>query len=81
GKNHKSLSWIVRSLSENTLPIFLFHIIILESFDRGFFGFTLNYMTLNPIVGIPLMTVLTLFITLGLVLLMKKVPILNQLIG
>ena len=81
GKNHKSLSWIVRSLSENTLPIFLFHIIILESFDRGFFGFTLNYITLNPIVGIPLMTALTLFITLGLVLLMKKVPILNQLIG
>lgn len=81
GKKHKTLGWIVRTLSKNTLPIFLFHIIIMESFDRGFFGFTLNYETLNPIIGIPIITVLTLFITLSLVLLMKKVPILKKIIG
>jgi hypothetical protein len=53
----------------------------MESFDRGFFGFTLNYETLNPIMGIPIITVLTLFITLSLVVLMKKVPILKKIIG
>ena len=81
GKNHTTLNRIVQAISANTLPIFLFHIIILESFERGFFGFTLNFETLNPIIEIPLMTVLTLFITLGLILLMKKVPILRTLIG
>jgi surface polysaccharide O-acyltransferase-like enzyme len=81
GKNHTTLSRIVKAISANTLPIFLGHIIILESFERGFFGFTLNFETLNPIIEIPLMTALTLFITLSLVLLMKKVPILEKLIG
>jgi surface polysaccharide O-acyltransferase-like enzyme len=72
---------LVQAISKNTLPIFLFHVIILESFERGFFGFTLAFTTLNPIVEIPLITALTFFITLGLVLLMRRVPILKKLIG
>ncbi|MEJ2126531.1 MAG: acyltransferase family protein [Candidatus Bathyarchaeota archaeon] len=80
GKNRKTLSRIVKAISANTLPIFLCHVIILESFERGFFGFTLSFETLHPIIEIPLITALTLFISLGLVLLMKKVPILKELI-
>jgi surface polysaccharide O-acyltransferase-like enzyme len=81
GTNHIWFSRVVHAISKNTLPIFLFHVIILESFERGFFGFTLAYTTLNPIIEIPLIAVLTLFITLGLVLLMRKVPVLKKLIG
>ena len=80
GSNHKT-GRLIRAISTNTLPIFLFHVIILESFERGFFGFTLSVTTLNPVIEIPLIAVLTLFITLGLVLLMRKVPILEKLIG
>jgi hypothetical protein len=36
---------------------------------------------MNPIIGIPVMTVVTLFITLGLIMVMKKVPVLRTLIG
>jgi len=81
GSNQTIGKRLVQAISKNTLPIFLFHIIILESFERGFFGFTLSPLTLNPIFEIPLITVLTFFITLGLVLIMRKVPILNKLIG
>ena len=81
GSNHKITSRIAQAISKNTLPIFLFHVIILESFERGFFGFKLSVTTLNPIIEIPLIAVLTLFITLGLVLLMRKVPVLKKLIG
>ena len=81
GSNHKITSRITQAISKNTLPIFLFHVIILESFERGFFGFTLSVTTLNPIIEIPLIAVLTLFITLGLVLIMRKVPVLKKLIG
>ena len=81
GTNHDTTSRVVQAISKNTLPIFLFHVIILESFERGFFGFKLSFTTLNPIIEIPLLAVLTLFITLGLVLLMRKVPILKKLIG
>jgi len=81
GTNHRITSRVAQAISKNTLPIYLFHVIILESFERGFFGFTLSVKTLNPIIEIPLITVLTLFITLGLVLLMRKVPVLKKLIG
>jgi surface polysaccharide O-acyltransferase-like enzyme len=75
------LKRLIQTISRNTLPIFLFHVIILECFFRGFFGFTLSSATLNPIVEIPLTTALTLLLTLGLVLLMRRVPILQKLIG
>lgn len=81
GSNHRIASYIVKAISKNTLPIFLFHVIILESFERGFFGFTLTPTALNPIIEIPLIGVITMFITTGLVLLMRKVPILKKLIG
>lgn len=81
GSNHNIAKRVVQAISRNTLPIFLFHIIILESFERGFFGFKLSVTTLNPLIEIPLITVLTLFITLGLILLMRKVPVLKKLIG
>jgi surface polysaccharide O-acyltransferase-like enzyme len=82
GSNHKVVSRIVGAISVNTLPLFLFHVIILQSLQLGFFfGFKLSFTTLNPIIEIPLIAVLTLFITLGLVLLMRKVPVLKKLIG
>lgn len=81
GSNHTRLKRVIKLISRNTLPIFLLHVIILESFERGFFGVKLSYTTLNPIIEIPLIAVLTLFITLGLILLMRKVPVLKKLIG
>jgi len=81
GTNHKTASRVAQAISKNTLPIFLFHVIILESFERGLFGFKLSFTTLNPIIEIPLLAGITFFITFGLVLLMRKVPILKKLIG
>jgi surface polysaccharide O-acyltransferase-like enzyme len=81
GSQHSKASRVLHAVSENTLPIYLFHIIILESLQRGFFGFQLSVTTLNPIVEIPLITVVTFFITFGLILVMKKVPVLKKLIG
>ena len=81
GTNHPAASRVVQAISKNTLPIFLFHVIILESFERSFFGFKLSFTTLNPVIEIPLLAALTFFITLCLVLLMRKVPVLKKMIG
>jgi surface polysaccharide O-acyltransferase-like enzyme len=72
---------VIQAISNNTLPIFLFHIVILETFERGLLGFKISFTNLNPIVEIPLLAALTFFITFGLVLLMRKVPVLKKLIG
>lgn len=81
GSNHPHLSKVVRAISKNTLPIYLFHVIILMSLQRGFFGFTLSFTMIHPIIGVPIITTATFIITFGLILIMKKVPVLRKLIG
>jgi surface polysaccharide O-acyltransferase-like enzyme len=72
---------LIRVLSQNTLPLALFHVMILESLQRGYFGFAINGNTINSIVGVPLITVITLFVSLGIILMLKKIPYLKRLIG
>lgn len=81
GKKHPRLSRLAHLISVNTLPIFFFHVIVLETFYKGLLGFKISLLTIPPPLEIPLLTVIGLFVTLGLVLLMKKVPILRKLIG
>lgn len=81
GSNHPHLSKIVHAISKNTLPIYLFHVIILMSLQRGFFGFRLSLTIMNPVIGVPLISIVTFLITFGLILLMKNPPVLKKLIG
>ena len=72
---------LLKVISQNTLPLFLFHVIVIESLQAGYFGFAINGNTINSIIGVPLMTVVTLFITLAIIVPLKKVPVLRRLIG
>ena len=72
---------LLKVISQNTLPIFLFHVIVLESLQRGYFGFAINGNTINSIIGVPLITLITLFICLGVIVPLKKIPVLKKLIG
>ena len=79
--DHPKIRKLLSVISQNTLPIFLFHVIILESLQNGYFGFAINGNTINSIIGVPLTTVLTLIITLAIILPLKKIPCLKRLIG
>ena len=72
---------LIHQISQNTLPIYLFHVMVMETLRKGYLGFTLSLTTLNPIVEIPLITFVTLFICLGIIIPLKKVPYLRRLIG
>jgi surface polysaccharide O-acyltransferase-like enzyme len=72
---------LIKLLGENTLAIFFVHVIVLETIQNGYLGFTLNRFVLDPIFEVPLITVITLFLSLGIVLLLKKVPYLKKLVG
>lgn len=78
---HPLVNRVVHAIGRNTLPIYMFHLIVMETLQRGYLGFKLSLTVMNPVIGIPVMTVVTLFITFGLILLMKKVPVLKTLIG
>ena len=78
---HPIICRIAHAISKNTLPLYLGHLIVMETLQRGYLGFQLSLTTINPIIGVPLITTVTLFVTLGLILIMKKVPILKSIIG
>jgi len=76
-KAHK----LIQLISQNTLGIFFIHVMIIESIQLGYFGFTLNSNTLNPIIEVPLLTAIVLFASLAIILLLKKIPHLEKIIG
>jgi surface polysaccharide O-acyltransferase-like enzyme len=80
GPEYPYIKKILKVISDNTLPVFLFHVIILETLARGLLGFTLN-LTVVPLVMVPLASSVILFVTLGLILLMKKIPGLKKMVG
>ncbi len=72
---------ILKIISENTLPIYLFHVIVLETLNYGYLGLKISVTTLNPIIEIPLVTFLTLIISLAVIIPLKKLPYIKRLIG
>lgn len=68
-------------ISANTLGLFLFHVMVLETIQKGYLGFAINGNTLNSVVEVPLNTTIVLFVSLGILVGLKKVPGLSRLIG
>lgn len=77
-------SWpkrVMHVISENTLPIFLFHMMVIYTLQHGLLGFTLNGDVVNSIVGVPLMAGVTLVICLAVMVPLKKLPVIKKLVG
>jgi surface polysaccharide O-acyltransferase-like enzyme len=78
---HPRGSRVLKVIGDNTLPIFLFHVIVLESLQYGYFGFTLSITSMNPFIAVPLSVALTLLICLAVIVPLKRIPHLKRLIG
>jgi surface polysaccharide O-acyltransferase-like enzyme len=72
---------LLKLISLNTLPIYLFHVMVLETLQKGYLGFKISVTTMNPIIEIPLITVVTLLICLVIIVPLKKIPYVKRLIG
>jgi surface polysaccharide O-acyltransferase-like enzyme len=72
---------VLKLISENTLPIYLFHIIVLETLQKGYLGIKISVTNINPIIEIPLVTAVTLLICLAIIVPLKKVPYVKRIIG
>ncbi|WNZ29428.1 MAG: acyltransferase [Candidatus Bathyarchaeota archaeon] len=74
----KSLLTII---GQNTIFIFLFHVMVLQSLQMGFFGFRISITTMNPFIEVPLITAVTLLICIAVVYPLQKIPVINKIIG
>ena len=72
---------LVKTISQNTLSIYLFHVMVIESLQNGYFGFAINRNTMNSIIEVPLLTTIVLFVSLAVILLAKKLPYIPKLLG
>jgi surface polysaccharide O-acyltransferase-like enzyme len=75
------LSRLLHFISINSLGIYLFHFMVLETLQRGYLGIKISLTTINPIVEIPLLTVVTLVICLLVLYPLKKIPLIKKVIG
>lgn len=71
---------LIKLISVNTLGIFFIHVMIIESIQLGYLGFSLNRTMLNPIIEVPVMAGIVLFASLGIILLLKKIPYLKRMV-
>ncbi len=72
---------MLQIISHNSLPIYLFHIIVLESLQRGYLGFKISVTTINPIIEVPIITSITLAICLAIIVPLKKIPYVKRILG
>jgi surface polysaccharide O-acyltransferase-like enzyme len=72
---------IIRYISQNTLAIYLFHVIVLETFQKGYLGFKISLLTLDPVLEVPLITAATLFVCVGIIYVLKRIPYVGKLVG
>lgn len=73
---------LIHYISINTLAIYLFHFMVLETLENGYlWGFRISMATMNPFIEIPLLTGLTLAVCLLVLYPLRKIPYLCRLIG
>jgi surface polysaccharide O-acyltransferase-like enzyme len=72
---------LLKVISKNTLSIYFFHIMVLEALQQGYLGFKISVTTMNPIIEIPLITVVTLPICLAVIVPLKRIPYVKRIIG
>lgn len=80
-ESHAKINKIVHWVSQNTLAIFLIHMIVLETFTLGFLGFYVNKLTFIALIDVPVFTLIIFGVSVALVFVLKKIPYLSKLIG
>jgi surface polysaccharide O-acyltransferase-like enzyme len=75
-----TINRLIQWIEQNTLPIYLVHVIVLESLQLGLLGFSFPY-TYNLLVDVPLITFVTFLLTAAIVYPLKKIPFVMKLIG
>ncbi len=80
-QSHAKTNRVIHWISQNTLSIYLIHIVFLETFTAGYLGFYLNRFTWNLAVDIPIFVLIVFGCSAGTVFLLKKIPYVSKVIG
>jgi surface polysaccharide O-acyltransferase-like enzyme len=79
-QGHGAIDRGVRWISQNTLPIYLIHMIIIDILAGGVLGSTILF-TGNTLIDTPMLMALTFTISCLIIYPLKKIPYLSKLVG
>ena len=77
---NSTINRLIQWIQHNTLPLYLVHIIVLESLHLGLLGFSFPY-TYNLLVDVPVIAFITFVLSAAIVYPLKKIPFVMKLIG
>lgn len=72
------IGWAVKLLASCSLGVYFVHVLIMELIGSGKIGITINSLTFSPLIGIPLTAGITLVISVAIVLVLKRIPVLKM---
>ena len=76
----KVLNWIIKAGASASMGIYLIHIIILETLERGYLGFELSGTMWHPVYRIPLTAIVVFILSGAISYLLGKIPVLKWLV-
>lgn len=71
---------IISTVASCVPGIYLIHAMVISLFKGSLLPFTFSAKTINPLFGVPVFTSVVFVVSLGLVLIIKQVPVINKLI-
>ena len=73
-------AFLLKLLGETSFGVYLLHEMVRISLQRGYFGFELTYRVGSPIYSIPVTVVATYLLSLLIVVLLRKIPLLRSIV-
>lgn len=80
GRHARGLA-LVRALAATSYGIYLLHPLLLDVLGSGVLGVRISGTSLPPFIGIPALALGVLLVSLGMMMVTKRVPVLGRLIG
>jgi surface polysaccharide O-acyltransferase-like enzyme len=80
-ESHPMANRVIHWISQNTLPIYLIHIIVLVAFTNQVLGVYLNTLTNIPLLDVPIYTALVFGVSTVSVFVLKQIPYVKRAIG
>jgi surface polysaccharide O-acyltransferase-like enzyme len=78
---HPKANRVIYWISQNTLPIYLIHIIVLVAFTNQVLGVYLNTLTNIPLLDVPIYTAFVFGVSAVLVFVLKQIPYVKKITG
>jgi surface polysaccharide O-acyltransferase-like enzyme len=80
-ESHPKLNSFVHWISQNTLPIYLIHMLVSVTLTEGLFGFYVNTLTYLPLIDVPVFAVIVFVVSTAIVFALRKIPYITKLVG